>query len=66
MLGIIIYEFADVIYHIGKIGYNCVNAGISVFYKKDYSAIIKVDKVDLYRRRLEELEERLKSLEKNN
>jgi len=66
MLGILVYEVADIIYHLGKIGYNCISSGASLFYKKEENDTLYVDKIDLYRKRLEELEERIKSIEKNN
>tara|TARA_Y100000780_G_C13692883_1_gene420266 strand:- start:5598 stop:5810 length:213 start_codon:yes stop_codon:yes gene_type:complete len=66
MLGIIIYEIFDVLYHVGKIGYNCVDYGISTIYnRKPYDEIKNSLDMEgeMYLERIIKLENRLRKLE---
>jgi hypothetical protein len=66
MIGIIIYEAADILFHVGKIGYNCIEYGLSIIYgKQEESREHNNEYVELYIKRIEELEERLKKLEED-
>lgn len=65
MIGLILYETADIVFHVSKIGYNCVLYGVNMIYGNEK---LKEDKhneenVD-YRKRIEELEKRLEHLER--
>ncbi len=64
MIGIIIYEAADILFHVGKIGYNCIEYSLGILYgKQEECHDYRVEYVELYRKRLEELEKRLAKLE---
>lgn len=64
MLGILIYETADVLFHLGKIGYNCISYGIGLMYNKNEpTKEIELDNIKSYEARIEELEKRLEQLE---
>lgn len=64
MLGILIYETADVLFHFGKIGYNCISYGLGLVYNKNETTKeIELDNIKSYEARIEELEKRLEQLE---
>lgn len=65
MLGILIYETADVLFHFGKIGYNCISYGLGLLYNKNEpdKKIELENATKSYEARIEKLEKRLEQLE---
>lgn len=66
MLGIIIYEVFDILYHVGKLGYNCIDYGVSIVYGKKQNehlnSLINQEE-NMYLERIIKLEKRLHELE---
>lgn len=67
MIGIILYEAADILYHVSKIGYNCVQYSVGLLYgagneHERHHEQYRVEYVELYRKRLEALEKKFEEL----
>lgn len=64
MLGTILYETANILFELGKLGYNCVEYSLGYLYGDDKRNDYRDEYIELYRKRLEQLESRLEQLER--
>ena len=63
MLGIILYEVVDIIYHLGKIGVNCIGTGLSLLYDKETTVKRYTYREVEYIEKIQELERKILLLE---